>query len=66
MMLDGEWVAGRGDVLPVYDKYRLQPGAYVTTADREQVAHAIASAHAAFRRAITTTHVNIPATSHGA
>jgi succinate-semialdehyde dehydrogenase/glutarate-semialdehyde dehydrogenase len=50
MMVDGEWVAGRGEVVAVYDKYRLQPGAYVTTADREQVAHAVACAHAAFRR----------------
>ncbi|MGB8434677.1 MAG: aldehyde dehydrogenase family protein [Burkholderiales bacterium] len=50
MLVDGEWVAGRGAVVAVNDKYRLQPGAYVTTADREQVAHAVACAHAAFRR----------------
>jgi len=36
--------------VPVIDKYRLEPGAWVTTADREQVQHAIACAHAAFRR----------------
>ncbi len=32
------------------DKFRLEPGAQVTTADREQVAQAVAAAHAAFRR----------------
>lgn len=50
MLVDGEWVAGKGEVLAVIDKYRLQPGAYVTTADKDQVAHAVACAHAAFRR----------------
>jgi acyl-CoA reductase-like NAD-dependent aldehyde dehydrogenase len=34
----------------VMDKFHLAPGAYVTTADGEQAAHAVASAHAAFRR----------------
>jgi len=50
MLVDGEWVAGKGEVLAVVDKYRLQPGAYVTTADKDQVAHVVACAHAAFRR----------------
>jgi succinate-semialdehyde dehydrogenase/glutarate-semialdehyde dehydrogenase len=50
ILLDGQWTAGKGASLPVLDKYRLAPGAYVTTPDREQVAHAVASAHAAFRR----------------
>jgi len=50
MLIDGEWVAGRGKVLAVNDKFRLEPGAYVTTADKEQIAHAVACAHAAFQR----------------
>lgn len=50
MLVDGEWVSGKGEVLAVYDKFRLEPGAYVTTADKDQVAHAVACAHAAFRR----------------
>ena len=50
MLVDGEWVAGKGDALTVVDKYRLQPGARVTTADKDQVAHVVACAHAAFRR----------------
>jgi succinate-semialdehyde dehydrogenase/glutarate-semialdehyde dehydrogenase len=50
LLLDGQWIDGKGPTVPVVDKYRLQPGAYVTTADPEQVEHAVASAHAAFRR----------------
>ena len=50
ILVDGEWVAGKGEVRPVLDKYRLQPGAHVTTADGEQVARAVDCAHAAFRR----------------
>lgn len=56
ILLDGEWVAGRGAVLPVIDKYRLEPGAHVGTADREQAAQAAASAHAAFRRGAPGPH----------
>jgi succinate-semialdehyde dehydrogenase/glutarate-semialdehyde dehydrogenase len=56
ILLDGEWVAGRGAVLAVSDKYRLEPGAHVGTADREQAAHAVASAHAAFRRGAPGAH----------
>ena len=54
ILVDGEWVAGKGDVLTVYDKYRLQPGAYVSTADKEQVRHAVDCAHTAFRRGAPT------------
>jgi len=50
ILVDGEWAAGKGEVVPVIDKYRLEPGAYVTTADRAQVEHAISCAHAAFCR----------------
>jgi acyl-CoA reductase-like NAD-dependent aldehyde dehydrogenase len=49
ILVGGDWVAGRGDALTVYDKFRLQPGAYVTTADKDQVQEAVANAHAAFR-----------------
>lgn len=50
LLSDGKWVAGKGDLLVVMDKYRLEPGAHMATADREQAAQAVASAHAAFRR----------------
>ncbi|MSQ55851.1 MAG: aldehyde dehydrogenase family protein [Betaproteobacteria bacterium] len=50
ILVDGEWIAGKGAVVAVLDKFKLQPGAHVTTADREQVARAVDCAHAAFRR----------------
>jgi len=50
LLSDGQWIAGKGGTVPVMDKFRLEPGAHVTTADREQVAQAVAAAHAAFRR----------------
>jgi succinate-semialdehyde dehydrogenase/glutarate-semialdehyde dehydrogenase len=50
LLVDGEWVAGKGAPFDVIDKYRLEPGAHVGTADPQQVAHAVACAHAAFRR----------------
>jgi len=50
LLLDGQWVPGKGASLAVIDKFRLEPGAYVTTADKEQVEHAVECAHAAFRR----------------
>jgi succinate-semialdehyde dehydrogenase/glutarate-semialdehyde dehydrogenase len=50
ILVDGQWVAGKGEVRPVVDKYRLRPGAQVTTADAAQVAQAVDAAHAAFRR----------------
>ena len=50
ILVNGDWIAGDGPVIPVLDKFRGEPGAYVTTAGRAQVAHAIASAHDAFRR----------------
>jgi succinate-semialdehyde dehydrogenase/glutarate-semialdehyde dehydrogenase len=50
LLSDGQWIAGKGSTVPVMDKFRLEPGAHVTTADREQVAQAVAAAHAAFRR----------------
>ena len=50
LLLDGDWVAGGGATVAVIDKYHLRPGAQVTTADAGQVARAIDSADAAFRR----------------
>jgi succinate-semialdehyde dehydrogenase/glutarate-semialdehyde dehydrogenase len=50
ILVDGQWVAGRGATVPVIDKYRLEPGAEVTTADEAQVEHTVACAQAAFRR----------------
>ena len=49
LLVDGQWIAGQGPVVPILDKYRLQPGAQVATSDRAQAGHAVACAHAAFR-----------------
>ena len=49
LLLDGQWIPGKGPQIAVIDKYRLEPGAQIAAADREQVAHAVASAHAAYR-----------------
>jgi len=56
ILSDGQWIAGKGASLTVMDKFRLAPGATVTTADREQVAQAVAAAHAAFRRGAPGPH----------
>jgi acyl-CoA reductase-like NAD-dependent aldehyde dehydrogenase len=50
LLVNGEWIVGKGAPFAVIDKYRLEPGANVTTADKEQVDHAVECAHAAFRR----------------
>lgn len=50
ILLDGQWIAGKGATLTVTDKFRLAPGAYAGTADEEQARQAVAAAHAAFRR----------------
>jgi acyl-CoA reductase-like NAD-dependent aldehyde dehydrogenase len=50
LLSDGQWIAGKGAAVTVLDKFRLEPGAQVTTADREQVAQAVAAAHGAYRR----------------
>ena len=50
LLSDGQWIVGKGGTVPVMDKFRLEPGAHLTTADREQVAQAVTAAHAAFRR----------------
>lgn len=54
LLIDGEWIEGKGERVAVYDKYRLQPGAHVAIADRAQVARAIDCAHAAFRAGAPT------------
>jgi acyl-CoA reductase-like NAD-dependent aldehyde dehydrogenase len=50
ILSDGQWIAGKGATLTVMDKFRLAPGALVSTADEEQARQAVAAAHAAFRR----------------
>ena len=50
LLIDGHWVAGAGEAMPVLDKYSRQPAAWVHAASRDQVSQALASAHAAFRR----------------
>ena len=42
--------------IEVIDKYRLQPGARVGSADRAQVAHAVERAHATFRSGAPVPH----------
>jgi len=50
ILLDGQWIAGKGATLTVMDKFLLAPGAIVSTADEEQARQAVAAAHAAYRR----------------
>lgn len=50
LLADGQWSEGRGTPLTVMDKFRLQPGAEVSTPDKAQAEQAVAAAHAAFRR----------------
>jgi acyl-CoA reductase-like NAD-dependent aldehyde dehydrogenase len=50
LLVNGDWIDGEGGRVPVLDKFRLRPGAYVTTSSRAQVARAIDAAHDAFRR----------------
>ena len=56
ILVDGQWVAGKGEMRSVIDKFRLRPGAQVTTASGEQVAQAVDAAHAAFRRGAPGPH----------
>lgn len=49
LLVDGQWIAGKGAALTVMDKYRLAPGAEVGTPDEAQAKHAVDAAHAAFR-----------------
>lgn len=49
LLIDGQWIAGKGTALCVMDKYRLAPGAEVGTPDQAQAAAAVSAAHAAFR-----------------
>ena len=56
LLVNGEWIAGKGAPFAVYDKYGLKPGAHVTSADREQALHAVATAHAAFRSGAPVPH----------
>jgi acyl-CoA reductase-like NAD-dependent aldehyde dehydrogenase len=50
LLVNGDWIEGEDGRVPVLDKFRLRPGAYVTTASRAQVARAVDAAHDAFRR----------------
>lgn len=50
LLSDGQWIAGNGAPLVVLDKYRLEPGAEVSTPDEAQARRAVQAAHAAFRR----------------
>jgi succinate-semialdehyde dehydrogenase/glutarate-semialdehyde dehydrogenase len=50
LLSDGQWIAGKGAPLVVMDKYRLEPGAEVSTPDEAQAGQAVQAAHAAFRR----------------
>ena len=50
LLVDGEWMDGRGTPFPVMDKYRLAPAMQAGSADRAQLAAAIDAAQAAFKR----------------
>jgi len=50
LLAGGTWMPGRGAPIVVMDKYRLAPGAEVSTPDPAQAAEIVAAAHAAFRR----------------
>ena len=56
LLVDGQWIVGKGPQIAVIDKFLLQPGAYVAAADREQVAQAVECAHAAFRAGAPAPH----------
>jgi succinate-semialdehyde dehydrogenase/glutarate-semialdehyde dehydrogenase len=49
LLIDGQWLEGKGARIVVADKYRLQPGAELGAADRAQCEAAVARTHAAFR-----------------
>jgi acyl-CoA reductase-like NAD-dependent aldehyde dehydrogenase len=50
LLIDGQWVEGKGGSIAVVDKFRLQAGATVGVPDRAQVELTLATAHAAFRK----------------
>jgi succinate-semialdehyde dehydrogenase/glutarate-semialdehyde dehydrogenase len=50
LLCAGEWMQGLGTPLSVVDKFRLQIGAEVATADRTQAQLAVTGAHQAYRR----------------
>ena len=55
LLVDGQWVAG-ADTIDVLDKFRLTPCTQLHRPSREQVAQAVASAHAEFRERPLTAH----------
>ena len=55
LLIDGQWVAG-ADTVEVLDKFRLTPFLRLHRPSREQVAHAVASAHAEFRERPLSAH----------
>ncbi|HEY4541341.1 MAG TPA: aldehyde dehydrogenase family protein [Noviherbaspirillum sp.] len=56
LLIGGAWVAGRGAVLQVLDKYRLEAFASIDTPDNAQVQEAVGAAQAAFRAAVADPH----------
>ncbi len=50
LLIDGAWTLGLGSRVPVVDKFRLQPHAYIAVAERRQVSQAVDAAHSAFLR----------------
>jgi succinate-semialdehyde dehydrogenase/glutarate-semialdehyde dehydrogenase len=55
LLVDGQWVAG-ADTIDVLDKFRLTPCTQLHRPSREQIAQAVASAHAEFRERPLTAH----------
>jgi len=56
LLVDGTWTAGKGEPIVVRDKFTLEPGAEVASADRAQCEAATAAAHAAFRAGAPSPH----------
>lgn len=50
ILVDGEWIAGKGTPYDLLDKYKLQKVASITTPDKEQATRATDCAYAAFRK----------------
>ncbi|MEY2800899.1 MAG: hypothetical protein RL513_483 [Pseudomonadota bacterium] len=55
LLVDGQWVTGT-DTVDVLDKFRLTPCARLHRPSRQQVAQAVASAHAEFRERPLNAH----------
>lgn len=56
LLIDGRWIAGEAERIPVMDKFRLQPFCYATAASIAQIHRMVEAAHAAYRRRAPTPY----------